>query len=170
MSASKIVSALVCLFSFLSSAAVAQEARIGHSGLPVPRFVNLKYDKTNGRMGPSRNEYQVRYIYQRRHLPVKVVAETRDDVWRQVEDPDGIRSWVHRSQLVSADVAMILTEQGTLLRKSPAYDARVRAKLQKGVLVRLDECEQGWCRVKAGKLKGWIQKDTLWGVNHSHQG
>ena len=45
-----------------------------HSGLPVPRFVALKSDEINARVGPGK-DYPIRVTYQRKDYPVKVIQE-----------------------------------------------------------------------------------------------
>ena len=56
------------------------------SGLPVPRYVTLKFDQVNARAGPG-DDYPARWVYRVPDLPVQVVAETAD--WRKVCDPEG---------------------------------------------------------------------------------
>ena len=65
--------------------ATAEDAKlvVQGSGLPVPRFVTLKSDDINMRVGPGR-EYPLAWVYKRKGLPVKVIAES--DVWRKVAD------------------------------------------------------------------------------------
>ncbi|WP_306251761.1 SH3 domain-containing protein [Parvularcula sp. IMCC14364] len=157
------LSCMVLIFSTLS-VANAQEPRIGHSGLPVPRFVNLKNDETWGRLRPS-FDGEIRYTFQRKHLPVKVIAETRDDVWRQIEDPEGATAWVHRSQLISADMVMIRHEGGIPLLRKPAAQADARAQLAHGLIVKAEGCDRGWCQVRTGGYRGWVPQATLWGLS-----
>ena len=52
----------------------AENASIGPSGLPVPRFVSLKAEKVNVRRGPS-SDHPVAWVFQRKGLPVEIVAE-----------------------------------------------------------------------------------------------
>lgn len=146
------------------ASASAQDVRTGHSGLPVPRFVNLKNAETWGRIGPS-FEHPVKYVFNRRDLPLQVVAETRDNVWRQVRDLDGVTTWVHRSQLVSSDMVLVNREGGVLLRKQPDPAADGRALLDNGVIVKKELCERRWCRVRTDNYRGWVPENALWGVN-----
>jgi SH3-like domain-containing protein len=44
------------------------------SGLPIPRFVSTKHERTNVRTGPG-VQYPIKWIYIRSALPVDVVAE-----------------------------------------------------------------------------------------------
>jgi SH3-like domain-containing protein len=138
------------------------ETVIGPSGLPVPRFVALKKDEVHARVGPS-FDYPVAAVYRKKGLPLKVIAETSDDVWRRVEDPDGQKLWIHRSMLMGNEHAVVRASD-VVLRSKPGTDAPGRAKLAQGVLAELDRCEGGWCRVKAGEFKGWLPEAILWGA------
>ena len=140
--------------------------KIGHSGLPVPRFVALKKNEVRARFGPG-FDYPVAAVYRKRGLPVRVVAETRDDVWRRVEDADGQRLWVHRSMLMSAETALVTAEaDDAVLRAKPSEGARGRARLAPGVVADVLSCEGAWCRLKAGEFKGWLPRTALWGVEN----
>ena len=59
---------MMSLFFVSPSPAMSQEAKlvVQGSGLPVPRFVTLKSDKVNMRVGPGR-EYQLTWVYTKRH-------------------------------------------------------------------------------------------------------
>ena len=142
----------------------APAVKIGHSGLPVPRFVAFKKDEVRARFGPG-FDYPVAAVYRKRGLPVRVIAETRDDVWRRVEDADGQRLWVHRSMLMSAGTALVTADtDDAVLRAKPSEGARGRARLAPGVLAEVLACEGAWCRLKAGDFKGWLPRAALWGV------
>ena len=143
---------------------VRKDVVIGPSGLPVPRFVALGKSEVSARFGPG-FDYPVAAVYRRRGLPLRVIAETRDDVWRRVEDPQGQRFWVHRSQLVSNASAIVTEGEGEpVLRAKPSGDAAGRARLAPGVLAEVLSCDGAWCRVKAGEVKGYLPADRLWGV------
>ncbi|WP_420330125.1 SH3 domain-containing protein [Parvularcula oceani] len=40
-----------------------------------------------------------------------------------------------------------------------------RARLAPGLVTEIDECEAGWCRLRAGDFRGWLPEDALWGVS-----
>ena len=40
----------------------------------------------------------------------------------------------------------------------------VRARLQPRSIVSLDECEEGWCRVRARKTRGWVSQRAVFGA------
>ena len=145
-----------------SGQAFAQEARlvVQGSGLPVPRFVTLKSDEVNMRKGPGR-EYPVAWVYQRRGMPLKVIAEY--DVWRKVEDPDGTIGWIH-SPLLSLKRNAMLTERVTKIYRKADESAEVAAVAERGVVMELQLCEADWCRIANDQLRGWVRRDQIWGL------
>lgn len=145
-----------------TTSASSSAPKIGHSGLPVPRFVALKKDEVRARFGPS-FDYPVAAVYRRQGLPLRVIAETRDDAWRRVEDADGQKLWIHRSMLMSNENAVVQAEEA-VLRAKPEADAMGRARLTQGVVAQMERCEDGWCRLRAGDFKGWVPADQLWGA------
>ena len=38
------------------------------------------------------------------------------------------------------------------------------AILKEGRLVKINKCKDSWCKVETNNYKGWIQKDSLWGL------
>jgi SH3-like domain-containing protein len=130
------------------------------SGFIVPRFVSLKFSQVNGRTGPSR-DHPIAWQYQRRGLPLLIVAET--EMWRKVRDISGDEAWVRKPALSGSRT--VLTTQITSLRSKPNSRAREVARTDPNALLRLEECRDGWCAVKAEKgLKGWARQEVLWGA------
>ena len=130
------------------------------SGFVVPRFVSLKFSKVNGRTGPSR-EHPIAWQYQRRGLPLLIVAET--EMWRKVRDISGDEAWVRKPALSGSRTA--LTLQSTSLRSRPNAQAREVARTDPQALLRIQNCREGWCEVKSENgLKGWARQETLWGA------
>lgn len=153
-------SGLTALCLALAGAAPAlAETCDTHSGLPVPRFVSLKFAEVNGRAGPSQG-HPVRWVYVRQGLPVQVVAETED--WRQVRDPEGETVWMHRRTLSGRRAVRALDQ--TALRARPEADAVEEATAEPGAVLWLERCRLGWCRVEADDLRGWAEAKALWGV------
>ncbi|GEN58905.1 SH3 domain-containing protein [Acetobacter nitrogenifigens] len=80
--------------------AAAPDAQKGtNTGLPLPRFAAFRADEVNMRAGPGQR-YPIQWVYHRRGLPV--VIEREFDVWRLVEDSDGVKGWVHQATLVGS--------------------------------------------------------------------
>ena len=149
------------------SPAMAQEAKlvVQGSGLPVPRFVTLKSDKVNMRVGPGR-EYKLTWVYTKKNLPLKVVAEF--DVWRKVEDHEGTIGWVH-SQLVSLKRYALINKSLTKLHRNASEESPVVAVANKGYLLELQICEPQWCRVATKDIRAFVRRDAIWGVLEGEQ-
>lgn len=83
-----------------SSNANGQDPTKGsNTGLPLPRFAALRADDVNMRAGPGQR-YPIQWVYHRRGLPVQIEREF--DVWRLVEDSDGVKGWVHQATLIGS--------------------------------------------------------------------
>lgn len=70
-----------------------------NTGLPLPRFAALRADEVNLRAGPGQR-YPIQWVYRRRGLPVQIDREF--DIWRLIEDQDGVKGWVHQATLVGS--------------------------------------------------------------------
>lgn len=138
------------------------EARtvIRGSGLPVPRFVSLKSNVVNMRVGPG-HEYPLQWVYVRKNLPLKVISEF--DVWRKVVDHEGVTGWVH-GQLVSLKRYGVITSSNAKLRAEPSPEADVTAVAEAGVLMEVQYCEGQWCRLGSDIARGWLERSRFWGV------
>ncbi|WP_395674406.1 SH3 domain-containing protein [Phenylobacterium sp.] len=150
------------LFSVLTFSDLAQAAeRATPSGLPVPRWVTLKFDRVNARSGPG-DDHQLLWVYRTRSLPVQVVAETSE--WRRVCDPDGGLAWVHKRTTDGRRSLMNVRPQPVALRRKPKPEAKVGAWLSGRALASLVRCDKGWCRVKVEGASGWVREAELWGT------
>ena len=130
------------------------------STLPVPRFVALKFDEVNARKGPG-EDYDVVWVWHGKGLPVKVVAETSD--WRKIQSADGSVAWVNKRLVDGRRTALRYAAGAANLRSDPRDDAKVVAWLQPRAIATLERCEQGWCRLKASGVKGWVRQEEVWG-------
>jgi SH3-like domain-containing protein len=137
------------------------KARVTPSGLPVPRYVSLKFDPVNARSGPS-DDHRLLWVYHARGLPVQIVAETTE--WRRICDPDGGLSWVHRRVTDGRRTVMQEGQSPLPLRAKPRADSAIVAYLAPRAVAGFDRCQKGWCRVRAGSADGWAPSNTLWGT------
>ena len=145
----------------LSATAQMPDGRPTPTGLDVPRWVSLKSDRVRARFGPGL-DHRVLWEYRAAGLPVQVIAETRD--WRKVCDPEGAVAWIHRSVASGRRTAFNGGDGVLTLRVRPDGDAPVRARLRAQSVDSLDHCEDGWCRVRVGKVRGWAPERDLFGV------
>lgn len=134
------------------------------SGLPVPRFVSLKADKVNVRSGPTR-DHGVAWVFTRAGLPVEITAEF--ETWRRIRDADGAEGWVYHSMLSGRRTALVnpwKSGEEVSLYAEPSAKSPVRARLEAGVLGKVEHCDGKWCRFFDNGFDGFIEQERLWGV------
>lgn len=161
---------VLCLPAFPAHAqeeggAVAKKGSVTH--LPIPRLVSLRSDKVYVRSGPGMR-YPIKWIYRKRDYPVQVNREF--GTWRRISDIDGSEGWVHQSLLSSRRFAIInVDKNGAFLYRKPDEKSVKRARIESGVIVRFSDqetlCEDGWCAVATAGFKGWVEENSLWGVD-----
>ena len=144
------------------AAATMPDGRPTPTGLEVPRWVSLKSSEVRARQGPGL-DYRILWEYRAAGLPVQVIAETRE--WRKICDPEGAVAWIHRSVASGRRGAFNASRAEVPIRTRPSADADVKARFSPSSLIVLDECEDGWCRVRAGKLRGWVSADAVFGTS-----
>jgi len=127
------------------------------------KFLSLKKSKVNVRYGPSFDS-EIKYVYKKINLPVKQIDKKEN--FRRIVDLKNNSGWVHVSQLKKSNSIIILEDK--ILFKKPSNFSRPLAKLEKGRLLILRNCEDDWCNIKTKKLNtvylGWIKTDNVWGT------
>lgn len=156
-------------------------AKIGASGLPLPRFASLKSANINVRVGPGK-ENAILWNYVKAGLPVEIVLEF--DTWRKIRDSEGVEGWVSQAMLSgrrtatvepgfakkTGDITSIIEADSSQpeltvpLFSKPDDKARRVALLEPGVNVDVVTCDAEWCSVSVGPHGGWIEKNRIWGV------
>lgn len=139
--------------------ALAQD-RGAVTNLPLPRFVSLKAAEGNVRRGPSLT-HRIDWVFKHGNIPLEITAEHGH--WRRVRDRDGMGGWIHYSLL--SGVRTAIAEKDMLeLRTRPDLEALAVARLEMGVIARIEACAADWCRLSVDGYKGWVQKTHIWGV------
>ena len=153
--------AVLCVAACLGLAlpALAQE-RGPVTNLPLPRFVSMKASEGNVRRGPSLT-HRIDWVFTHEDIPLEITAEHGH--WRRVRDRDGAGGWIHYSLL--SGVRTAVAEKDMLeLHNLPDAAAPVVARLELGVIARIETCTRDWCRLSVAGHKGWTQKGDIWGV------
>ncbi len=153
---------LAAFFMLALGTVQALPVQAQESGLPLPRYVSLRADQVNLRTGPG-VQYPVDWVYQRRSLPVEIIAEYR--TWRKIRDWQSTQGWVHQSMLAGKR-AVIITGKRRTMRSEPDAKAAPVAFIESGAVASLVECPTGgpWCMVESGVHKGWLRKVEFWGA------
>ena len=122
------------------------------------KFLSLKKNKVNVRYAPSFDS-KIKYIYKKINLPVKQIDQKEN--FRRIVDLKSNSGWVHISQLKKSN-SIITLDDKILFNKSSNFSRPV-ARLQKGRLLIIKNCESQWCNIVTGDYTGWIKTDNLWG-------
>ena len=141
-----IIFIITCIFFQISQSASAE------------KFLSLKKDKVNVRYGPS-FDFPVKYVYEKINLPIKQIDKKEN--WRRIIDFKNNSGWIHISQLKKNN--SIIPTEDKILFKRPLVFSKPLAKIKKGRVLVLLDCENNWCKVKSDKFKGWIKTDNIWG-------
>ena len=123
-------------------------------------FLTLRNEKVNLRQGPS-FDYPVKIFYKKKFLPVLI--QDRSENFRKVRDHENNTGWIHISQLSKKKAAIVIDDK-LILFNSPTIYSNPLAILKKGRLVKIKRCKNDWCKVVTGDFKGWIKKESLWGL------
>ena len=123
-------------------------------------FRTLRNDKVNLRQGPS-FDYPIKIFYKKKFLPVLILE--RSDNFRKIRDHENNSGWIHISQLSKKKAAIVIDGSLIMFKSATIYSNPV-AILKEGRLVKINKCKNDWCKVKTGEFKGWVKKESLWGL------
>ena len=138
------------------------------SGLCSPYFASIKSNRVNAHVGPGKN-YKVTCEYVAPGVPVIITAKY--DHWRRVKDPDGVECWIHKSMLSPKRFVISISQTPIPLMKKTNDNSKIIAQIKKNVIMKLLSVRGNWCEVetiyKERKYKGWIKKNSVFGVSNN---
>ena len=123
-------------------------------------FLTLRNDKVNLRQGPS-FEYPIKLFYKKKFLPVLI--QDKFENFRKIRDHENNTGWIHISQLSKKKAAITVDDNQFIFDKASIFSEPL-VIVKKGRLCKIQKCEKEWCKVKVGNYKGWIKKNSLWGL------
>ena len=123
-------------------------------------FMTLRYDKVYLRQGPSK-DYPIKIFYKKKFLPVLVNDSSYN--FRKIRDHENNSGWIHISQLAKKKAAIVINVNEIVFKKATIYSNPV-VILKEGRLVKISKCKKIWCKVTSSEYKGWIKKNSLWGL------
>ena len=65
---------------------------------------------------------------------------------------------------MSKKKAAITVYDDQLIFNKPSIFSKPLAVVKKGRLCKVQKCKEDWCKVKVDDYKGWIKKESLWGL------
>ena len=152
----KIVFISMIIFCQVSNANVGKE-----TGLEIPRYVSLKSDDANIRVGPSKN-YPIVIKYIKKNYPLKVLEEYEE--WRKVEDLNKNIGWIHKSLISGFRTGIVISNDNKNIKLLNTLGGNVVGEIGNGNIVFLEKCKIDKCLVSSGYFKGWMDKKYIWGV------
>ena len=123
-------------------------------------FLTLRNDKVNLRQGPS-FEYPIKLFYKKKFLPVLV--QEKFENFRKIRDHENNTGWIHVSQLSKKKAAIVIDDEAYIFSKNSVY-SKPLAISKNGKLLIIKKCKKNWCKISSKNLKGWIKKESLWGL------
>ena len=149
------------LSAFVIVALVPDPAIAADAKRSVPYYASISATRARMRTGPART-YPASWLYQRQDLPIKVVAIFKE--WRKVADPDGTEGWMQANLLSGTRTAIVRGSGPVELREKPHAGSRLLWRAAPGVVGRLSQCGNGWCRMDVKGQAGFVSVGGLWGV------
>lgn len=140
---------------------VAEAAPAADAKKAPPYYASINAGRARMRTGPART-YPASWLYQRADLPIRVIAVFKE--WRKLEDPDGTQGWMQANLLSERRTAIVRGAEPAAMLERPASGARLMWRAAPGVVGRLSQCANGWCRFDVKGQIGYIEVARLWGV------
>ncbi len=151
----------IIIFSQVSNADIGKE-----TGLEIPRYVSLKSDDANIRVGPSKN-YPIEIKYIKKNYPLKVLEEYEE--WRKVEDFNKNIGWIHKSLISGIRTGIVLSNDNKNIKLLNTLNGNVIGEIGSGNIVFLEKCKIDWCLVSFGNYRGWVDKKNIWGIKEKEK-
>src|SRR6201993_5661475 len=117
------------LFAACLFVAPAVAAAENDTGKKLPRFVSLRSDQVNLRVGPGEN-YPIQWVLTRKEMPVEIIREFEH--WRMIRDWQGTEGWVHE-RMVSRKRGVVVKGGVQALHRQPDPASEVIARAEPGV-------------------------------------
>ena len=123
-------------------------------------FLTLRNNEVNLRQGPS-FDYPVKLFYKKKFLPVLV--QEKFENFRKIRDHENNTGWIHISQLSKKKAAIVIDDEAYIFSSNTIY-SKPLAISKRGKLLLIKKCKKNWCKITNKNFKGWIKKESLWGL------
>ena len=153
---------ILFLFIFYSFQSYSSQ-KGSETGLDIPRFVSLKSNEVNVRIGPSKN-YPITIKYLKENYPVEIIEEHEN--WRKVKDYYGNTGWIKKTLLQGDRYAITKNKDNENFVYINPIGFKI-GEIKKNNIVKILKCRQNWCYISFKKFKGWIKKSSIWGTYKS---
>ena len=130
------------------------------TGYKLPRYVSLKSNEVNLRIGSSTN-FHIKLKYIKKNFPVEIIEEYKQ--WRKINDFEGNIGWIHKS-LLQGDRYGLVRGKNISLNVHNKPNGKLIGEIENYNIVKLKTCLEKWCLIDVESKKGWVDKKRLWGV------
>ena len=153
---------MLVLLLFISFSKISYSDIGKVTGLEIPRYVSLKSNDANIRVGPSKN-YPIVIKYIKKNYPLKILEEYQE--WRKIEDYKKNTGWIHKSLISGTRTGLVLSKENKKnIELLNTLDGNVVGEMGYGNIIHLEKCKIDWCLVSLGNFKGWMNKKYIWGI------
>ena len=152
---------VILFFIIFNSCSILANSIGGITGLKLPRFVSLKSDQTNLRIGPSKN-YPKILTYTVANYPIQIIDEFQN--WRKIIDHEKNIGWIKDNLIKGSRFALIDPPYTEGIQVFNFPKGRIVGKIGKKNIVKLNKCLMRWCHINFNNNEGWVNKSNLWGV------
>jgi len=125
------------------------------------KYLTTRYDEVNVRNGPGLNNI-ILFKILKKGYPLLIVEKFEN--WYRVIDFNDNKGWISKTQL-SIDSYVIVIKDSEKILKFPNPNAKTLAFAKMSFILKLEKCRKKWCMVTSDKIKGWLPKKSLWGVD-----
>tara|TARA_Y100001958_G_C20876918_1_gene308801 strand:- start:6 stop:584 length:579 start_codon:yes stop_codon:yes gene_type:complete len=133
------------------------------TGFKLPRYVSIKSNDANLRVGPSIN-YPIIIKYIKKNYPIKIIEEYQD--WRKIIDINNNNGWIHKSLINGDRNGIIISTKKNNLKIYNTKHGKIIGEITPGSLISLNKCKIDWCLISDyNNHRGWIKKENIWGVD-----
>ncbi len=149
----------IIIFIFFSLNIYAETGSV--TGFELPRFVSLKSNDVNLRVGPSIN-YPIKIKYIQKNLPVQIIDEF--DVWRKIQDHKNNIGWIHKGLIKGDRFILTINKNENVKNIYNRPNGKIVGIIKSNNILNLEHCLVDWCYISHIDISGWISKDFIWGI------
>ena len=150
----------ICLKFFIISLIILTIAFNRVDASKKNKYLTTRYDEVNVRNGPGLNNL-ILFKILKKGYPLLVIEKFEN--WYRVIDFNDNKGWISKTQL-SNDPYVIVIKSSEKILKFPNHNSKIMAFVKMNFILKLEKCRGRWCKVASDKIKGWVPKESLWGV------
>ena len=150
----------ICLKFFIISFILVIITFNGVDASKKNKYLTTRYNEVNVRNGPGLNNL-ILFKILKKGYPLLIIEKFEN--WYRVIDFNDNKGWISKTQLSNDSYVIIVKPEKVL--KFPNHNSKILALAKMNFILELEKCKKKWCKVKSNKIKGWVPKQSLWGVD-----